>query len=96
MVQTPDTSVLEGNDEWRGRSAATTEESRLVVADEETDDGKGSNVDDGLKGQSEMDVQVYLSVRTHNTPESSLDGGGHRRTRVGSLGSSQTNQLGTS
>lgn len=52
MVQAFDTGVLEGDDEGRGGSPSTTEESRLVVTDEEADDGKRADVDDGLLSAS--------------------------------------------
>jgi hypothetical protein len=52
VVQAFDTGILEGNNEGRGGSPSTTEESRLVVTDEQADDGKRADVDDGLLSAS--------------------------------------------
>jgi hypothetical protein len=62
VVQTPDTGILEGDDERRGGSTTTTEKSRLIVTDEETNDGEGANVDEGLKSSSETTGKVFLDI----------------------------------
>ena len=48
MIETPDTSILEGNNERRGFSTTSTEESRVVIGHEETNDGERGNVNNGL------------------------------------------------
>lgn len=96
MIKALDACVLDCNDERRGRSAATTQKSRFIIADKETNDGKGRNVNHSLRNECETGARIHLKSKTYDTPESSLDGGRHGGARVGSLRSSQSNQLRTS
>lgn len=60
VVQSLDAGILEDNDEGRSSSSCTTQETRLVVTDEQTNDSQRGDVDDGLVERMSSLKQLWL------------------------------------